>query len=574
MRETLDALRAELPRRLAAGPTGAEPLRRHGPALRRLAAQVPAGARLADAVERAAGAEGGPPALLDLLGLVRQAAAALAVSGVEGELEALPPVGPWATPGEAVEVAALVEVLGRSGSGREKALADARKRGALADLRLAGPLLKALEDRYAPFADEVAARALPQVGPALAPELERRTGPAAGPVAARCLRALSQVDAEAGARRCRELLRGADEAVRVQALESLAEVEAGRSVGDALPCLRDKSARVRGAAYAVLAAAALAGRGQALDGLLAGLGERDAAWQRIKPTLVALRAPGVRQRLTAELEAMLAAQAGKGKAGVNRATARRVACRLVEVLGERSDLKESLPLLLPLGREAPGAVRAAALYATKGCGVRAKGVLEVVLAGLRDEAEEVAYAAVRALPWNGPEVPEAAPALRWVIANSKFSSHVRDCAVLAYGGVAPRDQESLDYLLGLLRAEGTNMVRCRAAEALAKFGPAGRPALPALGEVFLDTPDWMLPYYLADPLVALDPEGSFVVPLLVRALTEPGYRQRRPPALRALQRYGERARPAVPALEALAAKGPREEAYAALRILAALGHSS
>src|SRR5262249_12018777 len=205
-----------------------------------------------------------------------------------------------------------------------------RERGALADLRLAGPLLRCLEDRYGPFADEVAARALPQAGPALAPELERRTGPAAGPVAARCLRALCRVDGEAGPRRCRELLRGADEAVRVQALESLAEVDAGRSVADALPCVQDKRARVRGAAYAVLAAAALAGRGQALEALLTGPGEPDAVWQRVKPTLVALKAPGVRERLATELEAMLAGQAGKGKAGVNRATARRIACRLVE----------------------------------------------------------------------------------------------------------------------------------------------------------------------------------------------------------------------------------------------------
>jgi hypothetical protein len=219
-------------------------------------------------------------------------------------------------------------------------------------------------------------------------------------------------------------------------------------------------------------------------------------------------------------------------------------------------------------------VRAAALYATKQCGVRTEGVLQVVLAGLRDEAEEVAYAAVRSLPWNGPEVPEAAPALRAVIANATFSDHVRDCAVLAFGGVAPRDQGSLNYLVGLLRAEGTNMVRCRAGSALAKFGAAARPALPVLGEVFLETPDWMLPYYLADPLVALDPDGSFAVPLLVRVLTEPRYQPRRQPALRALQRYRERARPAIPALEALAAEGTREEAYAARHLLAALGHSS
>jgi hypothetical protein len=576
MRETLDALRAELPRGLAAGPAGAESLRRHGPALRRLGAQVPACARLADAVERAAGAQGGEaaPALLDLLGLVRQVAASLAGGGVSGELTALPPAGPWATPGEAVELAALVDLLGQSGSGREKALADAVKRGALADLRLVGPLLKCLEDRYAAFADAVADKALPQVGPALAPELERQTDPEGGPAAARCLRVLGRVDVEAGPRRCRELLREASEALRVQALESLAEVDAGRSVDDALPCVRDKSARVRGAAYAVLAAAAQAGRGRALEALLGGLGEPDAVWQRIKPTLVTLKAPGVRQRLAAELEALLAVVGGTGKAGANRGTARRGACRLVEVLGERSDRRQSLPQLLPLAREAPAAVRAAAIYATKDCGVRTPGVLEVVLAGLRGEADEVAQAAVRALPWNGPEVPGAEPALRGVIENPSLSHTTRGWAVLAYGGVAPREEGPLRYLVGLLSHPGPDAIRAYAAESLEKFGEAACPALQSLGEVFLNTADWGLPYHLAGAMVAADPDGSFAVPLFIRVLTEPQYQARRAPALRALERYRERARPAVPALEALAAKGPPQEAYPARQILAALGRSS
>jgi HEAT repeat protein len=576
MRDALDALSAELPRRLATGPAAAGPLRRHVAPLRQAGAQVPACARLADAVERAAGADGADAgtALLDLLGLVRQVAVSLAGSGIAGEMEALPPGGPWATPGEAVELAALVDVLGQSGSGREKALAKAVQQRTLADLRLVGPLLQGVEDRYAAFADLVADKALPALGPALAPELERRTDPEGGPVVVRCLRALCRVDAEAGPRRCRELLRGASEALRVQALESLAQVDAGRAVDDALPCLQDKSAKVRGAAYAVLAAAALAGSEPALEALLTGLGEPEATWQRLKPTLVVLKAPGLSQRLAAELEAMLAAQGGKAKAGVNRGTARRIACRLLEVLGERADRQGSLPLLLPLAREAPEALRAAAIRAAGKCGLEAEGVLEAVVAGLHDAAEAVAEAAVFALPWGGPEVPQAAPALREVIANLQFSGHVRYCALLAFGGVAPRDQASIDYLLGLLRAGGPNTAHCRAAEALATFGEAGRPALPALGELFLESPEWMLTYYLAAPLVALDPDGSFVVPLLIRVLTEPRYQPRRQAAFRALQRYGERARPAIPALEALAAHGPREETYPARYILAALGHSS
>lgn len=57
-------------------------------------------------------------------------------------------------------------------------------------------------------------------------------------------------------------------------------------------------------------------------------------------------------------------------------------------------------------------------------------------------------------------------------------------------------------------------------------------------------------------------------------LTEARYRPRRQPALRALWSYGDRARPAIPALEALAAGDAKGDGYTARQILAALGHSS
>jgi hypothetical protein len=132
----------------------------------------------------------------------------------------------------------------------------------------------------------------------------------------------------------------------------------------------------------------------------------------------------------------------------------------------------------------------------------------------------------------------------------------------------------VDYLFGLLRTEGPCPARSAAGEALAKLGEAARPALPAVGEVFLETLEWDLPWHLADPLVALDPDGSFVVPLFIRVLTEPQFQSRRYPALRALQRHRKRVRPAVPALQALAAGGDQGAASAAREILAALGHSS
>src|SRR5262245_32261791 len=99
MREPLEILRTEVPRLLAAGAGAArdEGLGQPARVLRRLGRQVPALNRLADAVDQVTQApvSQAPAALLNLLGLTRQAAAVLATAGVSGTLEPLPPGGPW-----------------------------------------------------------------------------------------------------------------------------------------------------------------------------------------------------------------------------------------------------------------------------------------------------------------------------------------------------------------------------------------------------------------------------------------------------------------------------------------------
>lgn len=137
-REILRALDADVRRLLASGGATApsdEGLRRRGEALRELGRKVPALAQVAAAVERVTGvppAQGTGP-FLDLLVLVGQVRAGLASAGCAGEVEEVPPSGPWASDRPTALVLALLDAMSRHGA----AAAPARLLG---DLRLLPPL--------------------------------------------------------------------------------------------------------------------------------------------------------------------------------------------------------------------------------------------------------------------------------------------------------------------------------------------------------------------------------------------------------------------------------------------------
>lgn len=150
--DLLHALAADTTRLLGAGgPTAAgdERLRQCAAALRPLGERVPALKTLAEATDRVIGAapDGAATPLLDLLTLVRQARAAVAPTGLAGELAPPEPAGPWATRASTREIFALIDLTptGFAWRGRLDQLRDLAGTGTGADLRLLDAWLLLLE---------------------------------------------------------------------------------------------------------------------------------------------------------------------------------------------------------------------------------------------------------------------------------------------------------------------------------------------------------------------------------------------------------------------------------------------
>jgi hypothetical protein len=136
-RELLHSLAGDVRRLLVAGAgtaAGDEGLRRRAEALRLLGEKVPALGALAGAVARLN--EGGGPALLDLLVLVRQAQAALAAPGADGAVARVARSGPWKTAAAAPDVYRVMDERSPERPRRRQALREATNPAALADLRL------------------------------------------------------------------------------------------------------------------------------------------------------------------------------------------------------------------------------------------------------------------------------------------------------------------------------------------------------------------------------------------------------------------------------------------------------
>jgi hypothetical protein len=137
---------------------------------------VPALAVLAAAIERviSAAPERIAVPFLDLLGLVRQVRGGLATNGVDGDLEPLPPSGPWATPAHSREVYAYYD-LNANGlrllEGRVFPLQEAAERGMAADLRHLPMFLELLARPISMMADLIALQVFPTLGKSILPEL-------------------------------------------------------------------------------------------------------------------------------------------------------------------------------------------------------------------------------------------------------------------------------------------------------------------------------------------------------------------------------------------------------------------
>jgi HEAT repeat protein len=259
-KEQLKALAADVDRLLVAGTAVAaadEGLRRRGKALRDLGQKVPVLGQIADAVEHVSGAppEKATPALLDLLKVVRQVRASLVSAGVEGKLEPVQASGPWSSDLAADDVYTLEEALTRSGSGRMESLQRAVERNAVADLRLVGPYLAAL-DGYHELADRVAFHALPAFGRSVLEELRRDLNLKGKAVDGRRLHAICRIDLDLGQDLWRKALEEGSAAVRVAAVHCLPVVLSAEEAEQTLRKLADaennSDSRIRGAALQAL----------------------------------------------------------------------------------------------------------------------------------------------------------------------------------------------------------------------------------------------------------------------------------------------------------------------------------
>ena len=587
--DLLGELAGDVARLLTAGGEAAprdRNLKKRVTALREAAAKVPALAPLADAAGkllRAAPADA-PRSLLSLLVRAQRARLSLAGSSAPGTVAPLPGSGPWESRLPAADVYPIASALPRSGSGREKALAELTKRPGWADLRLLEPFLAALADPYPAFADEVA-EALPAFGPGLAAELRLRIEPHGDKADARRLRALSRSDKGIGREVCRAVLKDGSNALREQALKSLGEIDPKAASEAALGLLEDANKGIRTQAFTILAENATP---ENLDVVLHALTQPDDVWAAVEKRFFPKKQAAFTKRLLAALrrelaewDKLAARKPPKDTAKLSKYASHFGArygpkvlaiCRLVGVLGHRGGHAGVIPKLLELARHPSADVRFAAVKAL-GETRQAEKTVPAIIAAMNDPSEVVVSAAVWAVPFNVENYPELFAALRGVIEDAGRKEGIRSDATWMFGIRAPHSPENAAFLAALLK-DPSPRVRRQATEALGRFGDAADTALPELLAACSRETDYMAGDALHGVLRKLDPDGKGTIAVLREQLEG---RADQPyhvvcGALHALEAYGPKAASAEAIVAKLAAEPPDHyqgqlaaEALAAIR---------
>jgi HEAT repeat protein len=517
-REQLQALTADLNRLLLAGAAAAagdERLRQHVRTLQALGAQVPAFARLAEAVGRIDGAapeRAGPP-FLEVLLAVRQVSAQVAAPDAAGTAAPGQLAGPWHTPTAGQEVYAFREWLGSDA--RLEALRSAASREKLADLRLLDPLLGGLSvpnKRWQAFAAD---EALPGFGRALVDELQRDLVAQPAAVAGSRLRVLSRIDRRVATDVCRSLLGGRNAALRAEALPAFADLEPREAAKRALQLL--PKARDSGFRAAVLAALKGARTKAALDALLAAVSESAPVWAGALVALAKLPHPQTVPRLFRELESAATglqstpagSSARKGRKRDQDPGRLDTVIRLVQALAARGDpqtddtlvrlfatfpVKVRRRLAVALRAHCPDAAATGRIYVEAlkdpddlpgydlACALHQIGqafqhVVPALIELLHDASANARRNAATALRNIGPPAAAAVPAV--LAAFQDPDERVRRWAMMALRAIRPEPGLVLQPLLGALHDKDM-WVRAYTAEVLAELGPEARVALPVL----------------------------------------------------------------------------------------------
>jgi len=461
---------------------------------------VPALAAIADAVARVLAAEPGDAArpLLGLLAVALKARAGLATAGagLAGPLEPIEPCGPWKSAAPAEWVSTAAGALCRSGAGRMEVLKESLGDHPAPDLRLLGPLLGSLDDRYGELADWVAGAALPAFGPAILPELRRGFDPMGKAADGRRLAVICAIDPAAGRELCLRALGAGSPVVRLHALGCLPAVAPEEVERIGLELLASKSkADLRAAAVKALGRSGAASA-EVVSALVGALADKDywvarAAVDALgaigSPAVVAvvaalkhpdkdvrMRATWILQRIgpgaEAAVPALVEALADGGDWWMKRN-----ALAALGAIGPRAGA--ALPAVIEAMDDAEERHRAAAAIASGRIAGWTGRAIDIVAESVRSREPMVYREAALTLQELGPSAVVAIPQLLAVLRDP--DARWPHFAVQALEAIGPAAVVAVPELIPTL-ADARHFVRFQAASMLARLGPAAEAAIPAL----------------------------------------------------------------------------------------------
>jgi HEAT repeat protein len=457
--------------------------------------------RLADAVERVcrAPAEEAATAWLDLLVLLRQVRSGVMSNGMDGELEKIPPSGPWRTTAPAEMVCAAAQALVSKGRGRDEAIRPLADKADGADLRLLDGLLRQLDDSYADLADFVADHVLPHFGRPILEELRAGYDPRGGAAHGRRLLAMAHIDAGVGRELALEGIKQGSPAVRLAALRALAVVDPKEARRTAIEALAGKAnPRLRLLAVETL--------------------------ERIKA------------RDPETVSCLVQVLADKEFYGSHKAQT---------ILGNIG--RAAVPPLIKLlqGPDAEG--RRKAIWALRGIGADAAEAVPTLITALDDSTvlygASIPRCAMSTLAAIGPAARVAVPALTRFLDSDDPITHFE--AVVALIKMTGKIRPHLPVLIEALSSSDIHL-RWSAAQALEQIGPPAKVAVPTLIKVLKDRPG-NVRHFAASALGRIGCNAEEVVPLLIPMVNEREWYIRHH-AIRALGFFGPKARAALPVL--------------------------
>jgi HEAT repeat protein len=145
---------------------------------------------------------------------------------------------------------------------------------------------------------------------------------------------------------------------------------------------------------------------------------------------------------------------------------------LMSLVQKKPAAKEVAPLLIDLFKNDPDAtVRAGAASGLGHLGIEAKTAVPLLVAGLKDNNDDIFEACARALGRFGKEAKSAVPDMVAVAKNKDRDEYVRASCVRNLAEIGPDAKESVKDLIVLAQKDSSEEVRGTAAYALRKIDP-------------------------------------------------------------------------------------------------------